>query len=273
MSLRPSGINFDFGLGYLFPSRTSDVYPSYGAITTDLGLGYPVPLRSLTVLLGAGGSFVLNSNGSGDGAPYARLGALYALSPRVSIRADLAARYWLDAGSIGAGLDVAAVWLPKPNAPTAARRGPGDAVFDGWVFGAAANLLAVSQATWEITLWGPQIAASRITAGGFGFETGLSYVAPSGFYGFNGVSLDLGLVYSARLRASSLVLLRLGGTGLVGGDSDGSGGGAGALYPGVGFIQQISGPIGVRVDVTPRLWVSEDAAVTLGASAGLVVRP
>ena len=272
LGLRPKGFGLDFGLGYLLPSRTSEVFPRYGASATDLGLAYLLPLSWTNLVFGAGGSFLLNSNGSADGAPYLKLGALSSLSDRVGIRADLVGRYWLEGQKLGAGLDVGLLWLPAPTDQAQATTSA-DSSFDGWMFGAGVNLVAMSQQYVDVTMWGPSAFAAWVSTGSIGFETALSYIVPSGFYDFTGVSLDLGLVYAIPLRSSSVILLRAGGTGLVGGDADGTGGAAGAFYAGAGFLQQLAGPLAFRVDLTPRIWVSESTAVTFGGSAALVIVP
>ena len=104
LSLRPGGIGFDFGLAWLAPSRTSDVFRRYGAVATDLGLVFRVEGSATDLLLGAGGSFLLNGNGSAEAAPHLKLGALRAFSERVGIRADLVGRYWFHGPGLGAGV-------------------------------------------------------------------------------------------------------------------------------------------------------------------------
>lgn len=144
-------------------------------------------------------------------------------------------------------------------------------VFDGWMLGIAASLVAQSQRDWGLSLWGPGVTLAQVGAGKVGFETTFSFIMPTGRYDFTGVSLDLDLAYGLPAGSSALLLLRLGATALAGGDSDGTGGGSAALYPGVGYLRRLSGPLALRLDVTPRLWVLETTALTFGASAGLVL--
>ena len=163
------------------------------------------------------------------------------------------------------------LWLQGPSAPRSTSPSTDDPSFDGWAFGATASLLAHAQQDWDLSFWGPAVTLARVRPRGVGFETALSFIPPTGFYGFTGASLDLGLVYGIPVGSSSMFLLRAGATALVGGDSDGTGGGSGALYPGVGFLQRLAGPLALRADLTPRIRLTENTFMTFGGSLGLVL--
>jgi hypothetical protein len=224
--------------------------------------------RSTELVLAAGGTVLLNANGSGEAAPHLKLGALHMLSGRMAIRADVVGRYWARARRFGAGLDGGLLWLRDPP-EQAERRVMEHPPIDGWVVGAAAGPLALRQREWDLSFWGPSLSLARINPGALGFETALWFIVPTGRYDFTGVSLDLGLVHGLTLGSSSTALLRLGATALVGGDSDGTGGGSGAVYAGVGLVQRLVGPLSLRLDLTPRVWVLETTSITFGGSAGL----
>jgi hypothetical protein len=83
----------------------------------------------------------------------------------------------------------------------------------------------------------------------------------------------LGMTYGLPLGRGAVVLLRGGVSALAGGDSDGSHGAAVGLYPGVGLVQHLAGPIAIRLDVTPRFWLGALSTGTVGASVGLVLLP
>lgn len=269
LAARSNGVGFDFGIGYFAPSRVSNAFPRHSAVATDIGLAYQRPLGSSRLLLGAGGSFLLNSNGSGGLGPHVTLGVARPLGDRFGIRLDLTGRYWLDSPGFGAGALAALEWLQKPALRTAP--GIADHTLEGWVVGANASLLAASHADWDVSFRGPGAAAARIVAGSVGFETMLVFIMPAGRYDFTGASLDLGLAYGLPAGESTLLLPRVGVTALVGGDADGTGGGAGAIYAGTGFLQRLAGRLALRLDLTPRVWVLENASITFGGSAGLVL--
>lgn len=265
---RSNGVGFDFGIGYFIPSRVSEPFSRYSAIATDIGLAYQRPLGAPHLLLSAGGSFLLNSNGSGGVGPHVKLGVSRPLGDQFGIRLDFVAQYWLDSPGFGAGADVALEWRQEPvlraRSATTARS------LDSWMVGANASLVASSHENWDVTFRGPGAAVARIVTGGVGFETALVFIMPAGRYDFTGASLDLGLAYGLPAGQSALLLPRVGVTALIGGDSDGTGGGAGAIYAGAGFLQRITGRLAFRLNLTPRVWVLENATITFGGSAGLV---
>lgn len=273
--LRPTGIGLDFGLVYLPPSRVASVFPAYRAVLSDVGAAFALPLTSTLLLFRAGGGFVLNADGQGDLGPYVGVGVVHPLTGRLALRAGVSGRYWIEGPGIGAGADLGLAWLPRPRPPTTQRAKPPASArrFDGWTIGAGASLYAASFASDDLALWGPSFAVSRATTRGVGFESGLTYLVPTGFYGFTGLALDIGMTYGIPLSSGTTVLLRGGASALAGGDSDGSQGAAVGLYPGVGLMQRLSGKLGIRLDVTPRFWLGESSAGTIGAGIGLLLAP
>jgi hypothetical protein len=273
--LRPGGVGLDFGLAYLPPSRIAEVFPSYQAVLGDVGAAYSLPLVSDLLLFRAGGSFLLNADGQGDFGPYVGIGIVHPLMGRLALRAGASSRYWIEGPGFGAGADLGFVLLPKPqmraSQPPRSRGEPRR--IDGWAVGAAGSLHAASFGNGGLAFWGPSFVVSRITPRGIGFESGITYLVPSGAYGFTGLALDLGIAYGMPLGTGTVLLLRGGASAIAGGDSDGSQGAAVGLYPGVGLVHRLAGPLGLRLDVTPRFWLGESSATTVGAAVGLVLLP
>jgi hypothetical protein len=273
--LRPGGVGLDFGLAYLPPSRIAEVFPSYQAVLGDVGAAYALPIVSDLLLFRAGGSFLLNSDGQGDFGPYVGIGIVHRIADRLALRAGLSGRYCIEGPGFGAGADLGLVWLPSPRTrpsegppPLSEPRG-----IRGWTFGAAGGLFASSFSGDDLALWGPSVVVSRVTPRGIGFESAITYLVPTGNYGLTGLALDVGMTYGIPLGMGTVVLLRGGASAVVGGDSDGSQGAAVGLYPGVGLMQRLAGPLGLRLDVTPRFWLGESSAATVGAAVGLVLLP
>ncbi len=273
--MRPNGVGLGFGLAYLPPSRVAAVFPAYQALVSDVGAAFALPVASNLLLIRAGGSFLLNADGQGDLGPYVGAGVIHPLTGRLALRAGVSGRYWIEGPGLGASADLGLSWLPRPRTPTS-ERPASPAVpqrIDGWIIGAGATLYAATFGGDDLAFWGPSFVVSRVSPRGVGFESGLTYLVPTGFYGFTGLAVDAGMTFGIPLSSGTTVLLRGGASALAGGDSDGSQGAAVALYPGVGLVQRLAGPLGLRLDVTPRFWLAESFAATIGAAVGLVLQP
>lgn len=278
-SLSPRRPQFDAGLGYFAPSRTDPVFGRYSAAFAEVGASYAVPRGASTVLLRTGGSFLLNANGDGDLAPYVGVGVLHPVSSRFGVRFDLSGRYWLEGPGPGLGTEASIVWFmasrdnspatPSSPAPPANRT---VARLDGWSFGGSANLIGTELADLD-RLFGPSLQVTRLAPGRLGFEGAITYVTPTGFYDFSGLALDLGFAYAVPVGTRPLLLLESGLTLLAGGDSDGGGGAAAALAPGTGLVVPVAGRLGIRLGISPRLWLTEHRGITFGASAGILLLP
>jgi hypothetical protein len=275
--LRPRGVGLELGLVYLVSSATHSVFPGYSAAFADLGAVYAVPRGASAVLLRSGGSFVLNGNGSGDLAPYLGVGLITPISDRLGARFDAMGRYWIAGPGLGVGAEAGLVWFLTSRAGIGAPESPRRSTEtarqpDGWSFGGGVNLIASTTENLD-GLLGPHVQVARLAPGRLGFEAGLTYITPAGRYDFTGLALDLGLAYGQPIGTRPLLLLRGGLTMLVGGDNDGGGGAAAALTPGVGLVVPLAGRLGLRFDVSPRIWFGEFAPTTFGASAAMVLLP
>jgi hypothetical protein len=272
---RPNGVGMEVGLAYLPPSRVAAVFPAYQAVLGDVGAAYALPFTSNLLLIRAGGSFLLNADGQGDLGPYAGIAIVHPLAGRLALRAGVSSRYWIEGPGVGAGADLGITWLPRPRPRPAERpKHPREPhAIDGWNVGAAGTLYGAAFGGDDLTFWGPSFVVSRVVERGVGFESGVTYLVPTGFYGFTGLGLDLGLAYGIPLASRTVLLVRGGASAVGGGDSDGSQGAAVGLYPGVGLVRRLTGRLGARLDVTPRFWLGGSPTVTIGASAALVLLP
>jgi hypothetical protein len=143
---------------------------------------------------------------------------------------------------------------------------------DGWLLGGAFNIISTGIGnTGADTLWGPSLHLYRLNPGGIGFDFGFTYILPSGFYGFTGLSAEVALSYGFSITNGTIFLLKGGVSGLVGGDSDGSAGGNAAIFPGIGMAQQIVGPLAINAEVIFRIWVADEKP-TVGGRLGLLLK-
>lgn len=99
---------------------------------------------------------------------------------------------------------------------------------------------------------GGSLTFGRYVPKRLGFEVGLSYAGPAGFYNFTGAVLDVGATYTIPARSMS-VALSAGASAIVGGDSDGTGGAAGGGYGSVAALWRITPVLVLRTGVVGRL--------------------
>ena len=145
-------------------------------------------------------------------------------------------------------------------------------VLDGWALGVAFSIIAMGRnGPIEDTLRGPSVYIALLNPGGIGFDFGVTYLEPTGFHNFTGLSADAALSYGFPITRSTMFLLRGGVVGYVGGNSDGGGGGDVAIYPGIGVVQRLVGPLAASAEVAERFWLAYDGWQSFGARLGLLL--
>lgn len=104
---------------------------------------------------------------------------------------------------------------------------------------------------------------------GIGFDGRVGYFVDSGFYGASGLSGIVGVTYSVPL-GQHLFQAKVGGTGFLGGDSDGSQLAGGGPYGGAGLTVRVAGRLGLQAEALGRFYrtgsgwsVAPSGAVTL----------
>ncbi|MBU8932718.1 MAG: hypothetical protein KOO62_01805 [candidate division Zixibacteria bacterium] len=146
-------------------------------------------------------------------------------------------------------------------------------LLDGWALGAAYSLVSgEGEESAENGLKGPSFHLVRANPNGIGIEFGGTYLVPSGFYSWTGLSLDIALNFHLRKGSSTIVLLKLGTVGFIGGNSDGGGGGDGALFPGLGMMYRLTNSLILSADVSMRFWLGYEGWTSPGARASLLLR-
>lgn len=122
-------------------------------------------------------------------------------------------------------------------------------------------------------LGGPGAQVSYLAPRSIGFEFRVSYLVESGFYGLTGALGEGALTYGVPA-GSHLIQLKVGATGMLAGDSDGSRYDSGGPYAGAGAILRLTGRLGVQLDALGRLFVVSGRTVFApGAALGVVFLP
>lgn len=142
---------------------------------------------------------------------------------------------------------------------------------DGWVLGGGFCIVANKFDNYDEALQGPTMYLSRLNPGGIGFDFGLSYIMPAGFYHYKGLSASLELTYGLPVTPVTLLMLKGGAIACAGGDSDGSGGGGVGFSPGIGLMHRLAGPLTVSASIVKRIWIASGDfdMETFGARFGL----
>lgn len=144
----------------------------------------------------------------------------------------------------------------------------------GWTVGVGGFAVAWTEraAAFDVA-GGGAVHVALVRPGGIGVEVRGGYFFPTGFYDLNGLSGIFGLTYSLPVGAS-LVQLKAGVTGLVGGDSDGSIIGGGGPYGGAGAIVRLTGRLALQGDLLARVYET-GSGVVFGPSlaVGVAVVP
>ncbi len=166
----------------------------------------------------------------------------------------------------------AEVWAEEVLSRTTSNiESDGKHVLDGWALGGAFSIIAMgSNGNINDTLWGPSVYIARLNPGGIGFDFGVTYLVPTGFYDFTGLSADVALSYGFPITRSTMFLLRGGAVFAFGGNSDGGAGGDVSVYPGIGVAQRLVGSLVVSAEVAERFWLVQ-GRLYFGARLGLLL--
>lgn len=136
---------------------------------------------------------------------------------------------------------------------------------NGWGFGVGGVVIHLAGSGGDVqTLGGPALHASRFLPHGAGFDARVAYFVPTGFYDFTGLSAIVGLSLGVPA-GSHLLLLKGGMTAFVGGNSDGSAGGAVGPYAGAGMLLRVGKHAGLHVDGLVRFYAGIGGNVSVGS--------
>lgn len=162
-----------------------------------------------------------------------------------------------------------ALSLPASAGAQEARSDVAPARVRPWLVAASG---AVHRIGWEPgTSWGGSLTIGRYVPKRVGFEVSLSYAGPAGYYDFNGAVLDVGATYTVPVSRPLSLALSAGGSGILGGDSDGSGAADGGGYGGVAVLWHIAPMLVFRTAAVGRVMVAGPEHFVPTAQVGLGV--
>lgn len=126
---------------------------------------------------------------------------------------------------------------------------------EGWAFGAGAFGVSWQDEDYSDLDWlaGPAVQASYLKPRGLGFDARVGYFVDTGFYGANGISGIVGITYGVPV-GDHLFQVKGGGTGFIGGNSDGSQLAGGGPYGGAGMTFRVAGRFGIQVELLGRVY-------------------
>jgi len=150
------------------------------------------------------------------------------------------------------------------------RRNRARSALDGWAVEGTYHLVAAVHESSDDVVQGPSVCAARLHPGGIGFEFGITYILPAGFYDFTGLAADVAITYGLGIRHGSLLVLKAGAVGAFGGNSDGSAGGDVAAGPGIGLVQGLGGRLAAFAEISVRFWLLQEGLRSTGGKLGLL---